>query len=186
VKFQITRIRLASVGPEPARYDPLELDLQRPDQTGPADTVLFLPNTGGKTVLMRLLFSVLHPPIVERIGTEETAHHKKNLLGYVLDRDTAHVVIEWRRVEEGRFADDQVLVTGLVAEWREGRRPTDPKPEDLKRLWYSIRGPISIVGVEKLPFAIEVVSDGTSAHRRLPLRRYREHLEELKKNGTRN
>jgi hypothetical protein len=81
VNYQITRIRLASVGPEPARYDPLEIDLRRPDLSGPADTVLFLPNTGGKTVLMRLLFSVLHPPIVERIGTEETAHHKKNLLG---------------------------------------------------------------------------------------------------------
>ena len=83
--------------------------------------MLFLPNTGGKTVLMRLLFSVLHPPIVERIGTEETSHQKKNLLGYVLDRDTSHVVIEWRRVEEGRFADGEVLVTGLAAEWRELR-----------------------------------------------------------------
>jgi hypothetical protein len=185
VNFQITRIRLVSVGPEPARYDPLELDLRRPDQTGPADTVLFLPNAGGKTVLMRLLFSVLHPPIVERIGTEETAHHKKNLLGYVLDRDTAHVVIEWRRVEEGRFADDEALVTGLAAEWREGRRPADPKPEDLKRVWYSIRGPVGMVGVDRLTFEMDVASDGGPVRRRLPLRRFREQLEELKKTGIR-
>ncbi len=185
MNFQITRIRLASVGPEPARYDPLELDLRRPDQTGPADTVLFLPNTGGKTVLMRLLFSVLHPPIVERIGTEETAHHKKNLLGYVLDRDTAHIVIEWRRVEDGRFADEEVLITGLAAEWRDGRRPAEPKPEDLKRLWYSIRGPAGIVGVDQLTFEVDVAADGGTVRRRLPLRRFQEELEELKKTGVR-
>lgn len=185
MKFQITRIKLVSVGPEPARYDPLDLDLCRPDQTGPADTVLFLPNTGGKTVLMRLLFSVLHPPIVERIGTEETSHQKKNLLGYVLDRDTAHVVIEWRRVESGRFADDQVLVTGLVAEWRESRRPADPKPEDLKRVWYSVRGAAGMVGISELIFEIESPSDNGPTRRRLPLRRFREQLEELKKSGQR-
>jgi hypothetical protein len=184
VNFQITRIRLASVGPEPARFDPLELDLRRPDQTGPADTVLFLPNTGGKTVLMRLLFSVLHPPIVERIGTEETAHHKKNLLGYVLDRDTAHVAIEWRRVEEGRFADEEALVTGLVAEWREGRRPADPKPEDLKNLWYSIRGPVGMVGVDRLTFEIDIAADGGTVRRRIPLRRFREQVEEVQNTGV--
>ena len=185
VNFQITRIRLASVGPEPARYDPLLLDLRRPDQTGPADTVLFLPNTGGKTVLMRLLFSVLHPPIVERIGTEETAHHKKNLLGYVLDRDTAHVAIEWRRVEDGRFADNELLITGLVAEWRDGRRPSDPRPEDLKKLWYSIRGPAELTGIERLSFEIEVADGGSMVRRRLPLRHFHERLEELRRTVNR-
>jgi hypothetical protein len=65
---------------------------------------------------------------LRHFGPEETAHHKKNLLGYVLDRDTAHVVIEWRRVEEGRFADEEALLTGLAAEWRDGRRPAEPKP----------------------------------------------------------
>jgi hypothetical protein len=183
VNFQMSRLRLASVGPDPARYDPLEFDLRKPDQTGPADSVLFLPNTGGKTVLMRLLFSVLHPPIVERIGTEETAQRQKNLLGYVLERDTAHVVIEWRRVEAGRFVDDEALVTGLVAEWR-GGKPTG-KPEDLNKLWYSIRGPVHLVGVDRLAFEIDVVSDTGSVRRRLPLRRFREQLEELRKMDTR-
>ncbi len=182
MNFQITRIRLASVGPDAARYDPLELDLRKPDLTGPSDSVLFLPNTGGKTVLMRLLFSVLHPPIVERIGTEETAQRQKNLLGYVLERDTAHVVVEWRRVEEGRFADGEALVTGLAAEWR-GGKPTG-KPEDLIKLWYSIRGPIHLVGVDRLAFEIDLTSDSGPARRRLPLRRFREQLEELKKTGA--
>src|SRR2546425_1078947 len=120
MNFQISRIRLTCVGPEPARYDPLELDLTDAFGTGPADTVLFLPNTGGKTVLLRLIFSVLHPPVVETIGSEEVAGRSRNLLGYVLERDTAHVVVEWRHAQGGRFVDDQVLITGLVAEWRGG------------------------------------------------------------------
>ncbi len=185
MNYQITRIRLVSVGPEPARYDPLELDLRRPDGTGPADTVLFLPNTGGKTVLMRLLFAVFHPPIVEKIGTEETAHHKKNLLGYVLDRDTAHVVIEWRRVEGGAFADEEVLVTGLVAEWRDGRRPAEPKPEDLKRLWYTVRGPGGLVGIDQLIFETDAATETGTTRRRVPMRRFQEQLEELKKSAGR-
>jgi len=183
VNFQIARIRLSSVGPEPARFDPLELDFLKPDQSGPADTVLYLPNTGGKTVLMRLLFSVLHPPIVERIGTEETAHHKKNLLGYILDRDTSHVVVEWRRVQEGSFTDDDVLVTGLVAEWRTGRRPADPKTEDLTRLWYTIRGPAKSAGIDRLEFEIEGTEGGRPLRRRLPLRHFQERLEELKRSS---
>lgn len=184
MNFQITRIRLAGVGPEPARYDPLELDLRKPDHSGPADTVLFLPNTGGKTVLMRLVFSVLHPPIVERIGTEEATQRQKNLLGYVLERDTAHIVIEWRRVDEGRFVDDQALVTGLVAEWR-GGRPTG-KPEDLIRVWYSMRGSAHLVGIDQLVFEVDITSDNGPGRRRLPLRRFREQLEEFKKTGGRN
>jgi len=183
VKFQITRIRLASVGPEAARYDPLDLDLRKHDHTGPADTVLFLPNTGGKTVLMRLLFSVLHPPVVERIGTEETAQRQKNLVGYVLERDSAHVAIEWRRVAEGRFADDEVLITGLVAEWR-GGRPTG-RAEDLIKLWYSIRGPMDVVGVDRLAFEAEAVVDGAAVRRRIPLKRFREELEESTRTGPR-
>jgi hypothetical protein len=183
VNFQITRIRLASVGPELARFDPLELDLRKHDHSGPADTVLFLPNTGGKTVLMRLLFFVLHPPIVDRIGTEETAKKQKNVLGYLLDRDTAHILIEWRRVENGAFADEETLVTGLALEWR-NRRASD-KPEDLDKLWYSVRGPVHLVGVDRFSFDIETPAETGTVRRRLPLHRYKEQLEELRRSGTR-
>lgn len=184
MNFQITRIRLASVGPEPARYDPLDLDLTSADGTGPLDTVLFLPNTGGKTVLLRLIFSVLHPPIVERIGSEEVAGRSRNLPGYVLERDTAHVVVEWRRAEGGRFVDDEVLITGLVAEWR-GGRPTG-NPADLVRLWYTIRGPADIVGADRLEFEAKVAGGDGLVRRRLPLRRFREQLAELGKTERRD
>ena len=177
MNLHVTRIRLSSVGPEPARFDPLDLDLMNSDGTGPADTVLFLPNTGGKTVLLRLLFSVLHPPIVERIGSEEAARRGRNLAGYILERDTAHVVVEWRRAEQGRFVGDEVLLTGLVAEWR-GGRPTG-NPSDLMRLWYSIRGHSDSVGIDMLTFDVAGASGDNHVRRRLPLRQFRESLGEL-------
>lgn len=183
MNFQITRIRLASVGPEAARYDPLDLNFTNADGTEPADTVLFLPNTGGKTVLLRLIFSVLHPPVVEKIGSEEVARRSRNLAGYVLERDTAHMVVEWRRAEEGRFADDEVVVTGLVAEWRGGRPSANPS--DLVRLWYTIRGPADIVSADRLAFEAEVQGDDGLVRRRLPLRRFREQLAEIGKGERR-
>lgn len=179
MNYQISRIRLASVGPEPARFEPLDLDLANADGTGPADTVVFLPNTGGKTVLLRLLFSVLHPPIVERIGTEEVTGRSRNLTGYVLERDTAHVMIEWRKAEDGLFVDDEVLLTGLVAEWR-GGRPTG-QPGDLVRVWYSVRGIQESVGIDTVAVEAQADGDDGPVRRRLPLRRFREQLVEIAK-----
>ncbi len=183
MNYQVTRIRLASVGPEPARYDPLDIDLMNAEGTGPSDTVLFLPNTGGKTVLLRLIFSVLHPPIVEKIGSEEVVGRRGNLPGYVLERDTSHIVIEWRRAEDGKFIDDESLVIGLAAEWR-GGKPTG-NPADLTRIWYSIRGDVDTVGADRLEFETEAVADGSTVMRRIPLRRFREQLTELGKGERR-
>jgi hypothetical protein len=178
VNYYITRIRLASVGPAPARFDPLDLDLTDPNGPGPVDSVLYLPNTGGKTVLLRLLFAVLHPPAVEKIGAEEApGRRSKNILGYVLEHDTAHVVVEWRRAERGRFADQECLLTGLVAEWR-GGVPTG-NPADLVRVWYTVKGPVDEVGIDRLVFDAPGNGGDGSVRRRIPLRRYREQLEEL-------
>jgi hypothetical protein len=183
MNYQVTRIRLASVGPEPARFDPLDIDLMNAEGTGPSDSVLFLPNTGGKTVLLRLIFSVLHPPIVEKIGSEEVVGRRGNLPGYVLERDTSHIVIEWRRAEDGKFIDDESLVIGLAAEWR-GGKPTG-NPADLTRIWYSIRGDAETVGADRLEFETEAVADGSTVMRRIPLRSFRERLNELSKGERR-
>ena len=119
MNFQITRIRLASVGPEPARYDPLQLDLRKTDQTGPADSVLFLPNTGGKTVLMRLLFSVLHPPIVERIGTEESTSLSQG--AGRLDEQSQGLTERLRSLLDVLDQDGQALQGGALKAYREGQ-----------------------------------------------------------------
>ena len=177
MNYQVSRIRLASVGPEPARYDPLDLDLRNAAGTGPADTVLWLPNTGGKTVLLRLLFSVLHPQQAEFIGSEDARRRSHGMAGYVLDHDVAHVVIEWRRTDGGEWADDEVLITGHVAEWKSGGRATT-NPADLNRLWYSVKGSASEVGIDRLVFD---AADADGARRKVPVRRYRDWLDGLRR-----
>lgn len=178
MKWHIARMRLVSVGPEPARYDPLELRFIAPDGSGPADSVLLLPNTGGKTVLLRLIFSVLHPPAVEKIGSEETSGRRiRNLPGYVLERDTAHVAIEWRRAQDGQFIDDRALVTGLVAEWR-GGRVTDSPTTDLLKVWYAVEGDGVSLDLDALSVDAIVEENGNATRRRYRLRQFRERLEE--------
>jgi hypothetical protein len=180
VNYQMTGIRLSAVGPDPARFDPLELSFVNPDGTGPEDVVLYLPNTGGKTVLLRLLFGVLQPQAAERVGSEESARRTLGMTGYVGERDTSHVAIEWRIAAGGRFVDDSVLVTGQVAEWR-GGRPSG-NPSDLVRLWYSIKGPAGAVGLDHLPIETQG-SEGV--RRRERLRAFREWLNELAKTERR-
>lgn len=180
MNYQMTGIRLSAVGPDPARFDPLELSFVNPDGTGPEDVVLYLPNTGGKTVLLRLLFGVLQPQAAERVGSEEAARRTLGMTGYVGERDTSHVAIEWRIAAGGRFVDDSVLVTGQVAEWR-GGRPSG-NPSDLVRLWYSIKGPAGAVGLDHLPIETQG-SEGV--RRRERLRAFREWLNELAKTERR-
>ncbi len=94
MKLQISRIYLAGIGHTEARADPLTLTLLGHADAKPEDSLLFLRNAGGKTSLMRELFSMLHPAIVERIGREDTAGRTGNLVDYILRTDTAHVVVE--------------------------------------------------------------------------------------------
>ena len=78
--YELSRVRLHTVGPRGARYQDVTLDLRGvgpvvgssssaagletpegwPRRPSPA-TVLFLENGGGKTVLVKLIFSVMLP-----------------------------------------------------------------------------------------------------------------------------
>jgi hypothetical protein len=89
--------------------------------------------------------------------------------------------VEWRRAEDGRFVDDEVLLTGLVAEWRGGRATGNPS--DLVRVWYTIRGQAGVVDATRLVFDVETSTQEGSSRRRLSLRQYREQLAELGKGG---
>lgn len=173
MKLQISRIYLAGIGHTEARADPLTLTLLGHADANPEHSLLFLRNAGGKTSLMRELFSMLHPAIVERIGREDTAGRTGNLVDYILRTDTAHVVVEWRRVDSGKLFDDWTLLTGMVAEWR-GEHVTR-SIADLNRAWYSISGPFERASLEQLQFFIE--KDG--ARHRIRLRAFREELAAL-------
>ncbi|GAA3532424.1 hypothetical protein GCM10022222_14630 [Amycolatopsis ultiminotia] len=163
--YELSRVRLHSVGPAGARYQDVVLDfsgvgpaITTPQQdalfsagvhTGGAvrrpspASVLFLENGGGKSVLIKLIFSVMLPGRRQVVGTTST----KVLEKFVTAKDVAHVVLEWLHVETGRR-----VITGKVSEWR--GHVTSADAENLVDSWYCFR-PTAELGLETLPLTEE-------------------------------
>jgi hypothetical protein len=179
--YELSRVRLHAVGPKGARYQDVTLNLRdvgrpvaapAPAPLWPADTgdirertrrpspatVLFLENGGGKSVLIKLIFSVMLPGRRQVVGTTSTRVLDK----FVLARDVAHIVLEWQDTKTG-----QLLVTGKASEWQGHVVSADPSR--LTERWYSIR-PTALFGLDTLPFT----QDG----RIVSLSGFRDRLEE--------
>src|SRR5690349_6217906 len=177
--YELSRVRLFSVGPPGARYQDVCLDLRglgAPVRGAPAQldffaaddvervprrpspaSVLFLENGGGKSVLLKLVFSVLLPGRRQVVGTTSTTVLEK----FVLGDDVAHVACEWMHTATG-----ELLVTGKVSEW-----PGHVVSADAARLadaWYSFR-PGAGLGLDDLP----LTDDG----RRVTLASFKERLD---------
>ena len=176
--YELSRVRLFSVGPPGARYQDVCLDLRgvgspvelapQPDLFAPDDldrvprrpspaSVLFLENGGGKSVLLKLVFSVLLPGRRQVVGTTNTRVLEK----FVLGEDVAHVALEWMHTVTG-----ERVVTGKVSEWRGHVVSSDPAK--LIDAWYSFR-PADGFGLDELPF--------THERRRVTLTGFRERLD---------
>ncbi|GAB3285177.1 hypothetical protein [Parasphingorhabdus pacifica] len=154
--YELSRVRLYSVGPPGARYEDVTVDLSQAgkpvqhaqptllDEGGvfrpSAASVLFLENGGGKSVLIKLIFSVMLPGKRQIVGTSNTRILEK----FVERGDVAHVVLEWMHTETGRL-----LITGKVSEWRARKNAAE---DGLAEVWYSLR-PTSSTGIASLPFA---------------------------------
>lgn len=140
--LRLRRVRLQGVGPDGARFDPLDLDFATED--GAASRVLLsLTNTGGKSTLITLLCSVVVPASRAQVGG-------KVLGDYVLTGDTSHVVCEWEDSTSG-----ERIVTGTVMEWKDGRRqPTHAlrSTSNMHRAWYLFRTGPGLPAINDLPF----------------------------------
>ncbi|HEY3002246.1 MAG TPA: hypothetical protein VGJ44_07830 [Kribbellaceae bacterium] len=102
-------------------------------------SVLFLENGGGKSVLIKLIFSVMLPGRRQVVGTTSTRVLEK----FVQAGDVAHVLLEWQHIDTGAR-----VVTGKVSEWRGHVVSTDPAK--LVDAWYSFR-PTSGLTLDSLP-----------------------------------
>ncbi|HVW31902.1 MAG TPA: hypothetical protein VHL53_05125, partial [Acidimicrobiia bacterium] len=122
---RLRRVRLDGIGPPGARFDPLTIDLTTGGAASPV-ALLFLENGGGKSVLLRLVFSVVLPGRRNVVGGAK-------LTDYVLARDVGHVICEWE-VDDGRLIPS-LLVTGKVFEWQGGNRSANA--DSLRESWYS-------------------------------------------------
>ncbi|GAA2965436.1 hypothetical protein ACFPN0_04695 [Kitasatospora cinereorecta] len=170
--YELSRVRLYSIGPAGARYADTVLDLRGvgepvpspapaqaeffedepvgpPRRPAPAG-VLFLENGGGKSVLLKLIFSVMLPGHRNTLGGASSGVLRK----FLLADDCGHVALEWQHTITG-----ECVVVGKVSEWRGRQVSNDPRK--FAEAWYSFR-PGPGLGLDSLPVA-EATSVGRPA-----------------------
>ncbi|MFC8568763.1 hypothetical protein ACFUIW_23715 [Streptomyces sp. NPDC057245] len=161
--YELSRVRLYSIGPAGARYADTVLDLRGvgeavpdpaptqaeffeeepvgpPRRPAPAG-VLFLENGGGKSVLLKLIFSVMLPGHRNTLGGASSGVLRK----FLLADDCGHVALEWQHVQTG-----ECVVVGKVSEWR--GRQVSGDPRKFAEAWYSFR-PGPGLTLDNLPVA---------------------------------
>ncbi|APY89366.1 hypothetical protein DCW30_19655 [Streptomyces alfalfae] len=161
--YELSRIRLYSIGPAGARYADTVLDLRGvgaevpdpaptqaeffedepvgpPRRPAPAG-VLFLENGGGKSVLLKLIFSVMLPGHRNTLGGASSGVLRK----FLLADDCGHVALEWQHTLTG-----ECVVVGKVSEWRGRQVSNDPRK--FAEAWYSFR-PGPGMSLDSLPVA---------------------------------
>ncbi|KUO11221.1 hypothetical protein [Streptomyces sp. DSM 15324] len=161
--YELSRVRLYSIGPAGARYADTVLDLRGvgdvvpdpaptqaeffkeepvgpPRRPAPAG-VLFLENGGGKSVLLKLIFSVMLPGHRNTLGGASSGVLRK----FLLADDCGHVALEWQHVLTG-----ECVVVGKVSEWRGRQVSNDPRK--FAEAWYSFR-PGPGLSLDNLPVA---------------------------------
>ncbi|MEU1020125.1 hypothetical protein [Streptomyces sp. NPDC005898] len=161
--YELSRIRLYSIGPAGARYADTVLDLRgvgavvpdpaptqaeffEDEPTGPPRRpapagVLFLENGGGKSVLLKLIFSVMLPGHRNTLGGASSGVLRK----FLLADDCGHVALEWQHTLTG-----ECVVVGKVSEWRGRQVSNDPRK--FAEAWYSFR-PGPGLSLDSLPVA---------------------------------
>ncbi|MFC0436428.1 hypothetical protein [Kutzneria buriramensis] len=136
--YQLSRLRLASVGDRAARFSDVTLDMSTSDVGSlgePVDSILWLRNGGGKSSLLSLFFALLLPLRKDFMGKTV----KRYLEDYVGTGDTSHTIAEWVAQSENSLlpAAAPRLITGAVYEWVDRRRPFDAdRDRDKLKGWY--------------------------------------------------
>lgn len=112
--------------------------------------MLFLENGGGKSVLLKLIFSVMLPGHRNTLGGASSGVLRK----FLLAEDCGHVALEWQHTLTG-----ECVVVGKVSEWRGRQVSNDPRK--FAEAWYSFR-PGPGLSLDSLPVA-EATSVGRPA-----------------------
>lgn len=170
--YHLASLRLRSIGERSARFNDLTLNTLGPDQT-PLDHVVWLRNGGGKSSLLSLFYALLLPRKYDFMGRSV----QRDLTDYVDGSDTAHTVAVWHPAEDPSTLDgrpDRVLITGVVYEWEDFRRPVNAARDSdrLAKTYYAFYSIPGLLDLDTLP-----VVDETGR----PVRRndYVQHLRDL-------
>ncbi|NGO78359.1 hypothetical protein G6045_22245 [Streptomyces sp. YC504] len=195
--YELSRVRLYSIGPAGARYADTVLDLRgvgepvpdpapqqaeffREEPSGPQRRpapagVLFLENGGGKSVLLKLIFSVMLPGHRNTLGGASSGVLRK----FLLADDCGHVALEWQHTLTG-----ECVVVGKASEWRGRQVSNDPRK--FAEAWYSFR-PGPGLSLDNLPVAestaVRPLAEGASGAqgRRRTMKGFRDALTEAGK-----
>jgi hypothetical protein len=122
----LTRLRFVNIGYPKARMDDMTLELCDVDRKA-IDSTLWLRNGGGKSSILSLFFSLLHPNRRSFLGAKPD-QGERILEDYVLPDDRAVVIAEWKLDGE-----DQWYITGGFYEWHQG------ETRYLKRLFFATK-----------------------------------------------
>lgn len=146
----LERARFIHIGAPDCRVDDLTISALD-DQGRPVDTVIWLRNGGGKTVLLGLFLAHLLPGARDFLrGKKENARFSD----HVLDGDTSYVAARWvgAPVQLSLTGDDvrPHLITGRAVERRPGFNGTV-----LPDLFFSFRPLAGVLDLDSLPWAAE-------------------------------
>ena len=136
--WQTTAVRYVSIGEKSARFRELTLNFN--NDGDPVETVIWLPNGGGKSSLMSLKSAVVLPAARDFTGAgrEDGEKRPRRLDNYVSSGDTSHTVIEWAGAETNDLLRTRHrLLTGAVYEWPNRQRPTIDQAGSLNKMWWS-------------------------------------------------
>lgn len=169
--WQTTAVRYISVGERSARFRDLTL---RFDSDGePVESVIWLPNGGGKSSLMALQSAVVLPAARDFTGAgrEDGERRPRRLEDYIATGDTSHTVIEWASDNVGDLLGGRNrLLTGVVYEWPNRTHPAVDQNVQLTKLWWSAVPIPGLLDIDVLP-----VRDG----RLLTLMSFQQRLRDL-------
>ncbi|MFV2115333.1 hypothetical protein ACFHW0_23760 [Micromonospora sp. LOL_025] len=151
--YHLAAFRLHSIGERSARFTDVTLDLTGPDGSSshPADSVVWLRNGGGKSSLLSLFYALLLPRAIDFMGRTV----KRSLTDYVDSGDTAHTVAVWHPAASDTLdgSPDRILVTGVVYEWSDLRRPADADRarDRLDTTFYAFYAVPGVLDLHRLP-----------------------------------
>ncbi|WP_306214989.1 hypothetical protein [Actinoplanes sp. RD1] len=151
--YHLAAFRLHSIGERSARFTDVMLDLTAPDGGSghPADSVVWLRNGGGKSSLLSLFYALLLPRAIDFMGRTV----KRSLTDYVDSGDTAHTVAAWHPAASDTLdgSPDRILITGVVYEWSDLRRPADADRarDRLDTTFYAFYAVPDVLDLPRLP-----------------------------------
>lgn len=166
--WQTRAVRYVSIGEPSARFRDLVLDFDVDGE--PVETIVWLPNGGGKSSLISLQTAVVLPAARDFTGGGRDSGEKRprRLDDYVVTGDTSHTVIEWTQPHSGTlFGDSSRLLTGVVYEWPDRKRPASEGGAELKKLWWSAVPVDSVLDLRTLPVRGEKLLTRTQFHDRM-------------------